>query len=322
MQSKSVLIIGGAGYIGSHVNKLLCQEGFHTVVFDNLSRGKRQAVKMEDFVYGDLANRSDIASVFHSFQFDAVIHFAASTDVGESHRNPSLYYENNVGNTLNLLNASIANQVKAFVFSSSAAIFGLPQTATIAENHPCLPISPYGRTKLMVETILADYDEAYGLKSCCLRYFNACGNDPEGIIPSFCDIQKNLIPLIFKSLKTGQTFTIYGDDYPTHDGTCIRDYIHVADLAMAHLQGLKKILSDNHSSLYNLGNSNGYSVKEVLAAVEKVTGLKVKTAIGPRRPGDPPTLLANAEKAKRELSWIPKYPDLESMIWDSWKAYI
>ena len=320
MQPKSVLIVGGAGYIGSHVNKLLCQRGYHTVVFDNLSRGNRQAVT-SDFFYGDLDNRQDLANLFQTYQFDAIVHFAALTDVGESQSRPALYYKNNVTNTLNLLDAALANKVETIVFSSSAAIFGLPQTETFAEDHPTLPINPYGRSKLMVESILADYDNAYGLKSCCLRYFNACGTDPEGGIPSFCDKQKNLIPLIFQSLKTGNKLTIYGEDYPTSDGTCIRDYIHVTDLAEAHLLCLEKLWADRTSSNYNLGNGRGYSVKEVLAVVEKISNQKIKIVSGERRPGDPPTLLANADKARRELNWTPRYQNLETMISHSWKAY-
>jgi UDP-glucose 4-epimerase len=321
MQSKTVLIVGGAGYVGSHVNKLLGQKGYRTVVFDNLSRGNRWAVVSGDFVQGDLDNRTELAELFLSYEFDAIMHFAALTDVGESTTRPARYYKNNVVNTINLLDAAIANNIKTLVFSSSAAIFGLPHTNTIAENHPCLPINPYGRSKLMVEEILSDYDAAYGLKSSCLRYFNACGSDPENHIPSFCDLQKNLIPLIFQSIKTGKPLTIYGDDYPTPDGTCVRDYIHVQDLAVAHLLCLEKLLADKTSSRYNLGNGRGYSVNEVLAAVEKVTDRQIKAVKGPRRPGDPPTLLANSEKAASELQWKPQYHSLESMISHAWKSY-
>jgi len=324
MQSKisgNVLIVGGAGYVGSHVNQLLCQKGYQTVIFDNLSRGSKENVVGGEFVQGDLGNIEELNDLFKKYSFDAIIHFAALTDVGESFKSPSAYYQENVVNSLNLINKAVENKVKAFVFSSSAAIFGLPTTQTIAEDHPCQPINPYGQTKLIVETILSDYDSAYGLKSCCLRYFNAAGNDPTGKIHSLFSRQKNLIPLIFQSLRENTPLTIYGTDYPTKDGSCIRDYIHVADLAEAHFQGLNKILSENASCHYNLGNGQGYSVKEVIDAVEKTTGLKINVIKGPRRPGDPPVLVANSEKAKHELGWTPKYPDLETIIAHAWKAF-
>lgn len=319
--SKTILIVGGAGYVGSHVNKLLCEKGYQTVVFDNLSRGSRKNVTNGEFFLGDIGNRHDLATVFEKTHFDAVMHFAALTDVGDSFKNPAQYYHNNVANTLNLLEYVVAHHIKTFVFSSSAAIFGLPLTETIGEDHPCNPINPYGRTKLIVEMVLEDFDKAYGLKSCCLRYFNACGNDPEGKIHSLFSIQKNLIPLIFQSLHKETALTLFGTDYPTPDGTCIRDYIHVSDLAEAHLLGLEKLLQDNKSSSYNLGNGHGYSVKEVLAATEKISGKRVKTINGVRRPGDPPILLANAQKAKLELGWTPNYADLENMISSAWKSF-
>lgn len=320
MQPKLVLIAGGAGYVGSHVNKLLCEKGYQTVVFDNLRRGSKKNIIAGKFVQGDTGNLQDLKELFDKHHFDAIMHFAALTDVGESFTSPDSYYQENVVNSINLLNLAVKHKVKAFVFSSSAAIFGLPQTETIAENHPCLPISPYGKSKLMVESILSDYDSAYQVKSCCLRYFNASGNDPEGIIHSLFDQQKNLIPLIFQSLKNKTPLTIYGTDYPTKDGTCIRDYIHVADLAEAHLRGLEKVLAENKSCQYNLGNGKGYSVKEVIETVEKITGLKVNVINGPKRQGDPAMLVANWEKALHELGWMPKYPDLETMIGHAWKV--
>lgn len=323
MQSKRkaiVLVVGGAGYIGSHVNQLLYQRGYFTVVFDNLSRGILSNVVGGDFILGDIGNQNDLAKLFSTYQFDAVMHFAGLTDVGESFIAPEKYYRENVVYALQLLNAAMQNGVKAFVFSSSAAIFGLPHSELIDESHPRDPISPYGNTKLMFERILSDYDTAHGIKSCCLRYFNAAGNDPELKIKSSFALQKNLIPLIFQSLQKHSPLTIYGTDYPTVDGTCIRDYIHVADLAEAHLKGLEKIFTDGKSCSYNLGNGRGYSVKEVLKTIETVSGLKVIANEGPRRPGDPPFLLADSNKAHKELGWAPRYPDLETMIRHAWNT--
>jgi len=321
MTKKTILVVGGAGYIGSQVNKLLNQRGYHTVVFDNLSRGNKNAVIAGDFALGDMANLADLENVFHSYKIHAVMHFAAFTDVGESFIHPSRYYQNNVVNTLNLLNTMLQHHVKYFIFSSSAAIFGLPQEKSINEEHPTLPINPYGHTKLMVETILKDFDHAYGLKSCCLRYFNAAGGDPEGAIKSFKRKETNLIPLVLRSLQDPNgKITIYGIDYPTIDGTCIRDYIHVYDLSEAHITGMEKLLAGTPSSFYNLGNGNGYSVREVIQAAEKVTGLPVNVVEGDRRPGDPSVLVANAQKAHKELNWKPKYPDLEKMIQHAWQA--
>ncbi len=316
-KKKKILVVGGAGYIGSYVNKRLHQLGYETVIYDNLSRGNRKNVLYGTFVEGDLANSLSLTKLFESYSFDGIMHFAAFTDVGESVRNPAVYYQNNVLNTLNLLNAAIEYRIKAFVFSSSAAVYGMPraQTSLINEDHPCHPINPYGRTKLFVEEILKDFDAAYGLKSCCLRYFNAAGADPEGEIKWQERKENNLIPLLLKSLKNPtQKVTLFGKDYPTSDGSCIRDYIHVYDLAEAHIKGLEQLFATNSSSVYNLGNGRGFSVYEVIQAVEKVTGTSLQIIEGPRRPGDPPILVANAEKARRELEWHPRYPGIETMI--------
>lgn len=321
MTKKNILIVGGAGYIGSHVNKVLHDRGFNTVVFDNLSRGNKNAVIAGDFIEGDMANMTDLQKVFGNFSFDAVMHFAALTDVGESIHQPSMYYQNNVVNTLNLLNSMIQHKVKYFIFSSSAAIFGMPQSKTIKEDHPCNPINPYGQTKLMVEHILKDFDQAYGLKSCSLRYFNAAGGDPDGVIKYTKRKENNLIPLVLNSLKSDNgKVTIFGNDYPTNDGTCIRDYIHVYDLADAHIKGMDKLFTGGASSFYNLGNGQGYSVKDVLKAAEEVTGKKVHAIEGSRRAGDPPVLVADAKKAHQELNWDPKYPKLETIISHAWNA--
>lgn len=320
-----VLVVGGAGFIGSNVNKILHEAGYYTIVFDNLSRGSREAVICGEFFFGDMANPADLKRVFSTYSIDAVMHFAAFTDVGESVINPSVYYRNNVVNTLNLLDAMVEFGVKQFIFSSSAAIFGLPQHKYIKESHPCAPINPYGETKLIVEKILRDYAHAYGLKSCCLRYFNAAGGDPDNKVRNFRKKENNLIPIALRSLLDPNGFlTIFGTDYPTTDGTCIRDYIHVYDLAQAHISAMEQLFESPPGQCYhyNLGNGNGFSVLEVINAVEKVTGRHLSVIKGGRREGDPPILLADSQKAFLELSWVPKYPQLEPMIEHAWNAMI
>jgi len=321
MYNKTILVTGGAGYIGSHVNQMLNQTGYKTIVLDNLTRGNGQAVTAGTFIEGSLSDEKLLSHIFTSSKIDAVMHFAAFIDVGESIVNPGKYYENNVSETLALLEAMQKHLVKYFIFSSTAAIFGLPQEKTISENHPKCPINPYGKSKLMVETILSDFDLAYQMRSCSLRYFNAAGGDPEGLIKSYEKKESNLIPLILKSLKnSSQVITIYGTDYETKDGTCIRDYIHVHDLASAHILSMEKLFECEKSMQYNLGNGNGFSVRDVILAAEQVTGLKVNVREGKRRAGDPPILVANAKKAQKELGWHPKYQKLEQMIAHAWKA--
>jgi UDP-glucose 4-epimerase len=248
------------------------------------------------------------------------MHFAAFIDVGESVREPAKYYENNVIKTLNLLNIMLKYQVKTLIFSSSAAIFGYPQANHIVESHACHPINPYGETKWMVEKILHDFDRAYGLKSCCFRYFNAAGGDPTGHIKNYQTQVTNLIPLALQSIKCKRPLTIFGTDYPTLDGTCIRDYIHIHDLGTAHLLGMERLFTGSSSLAYNLGNGQGYSVKEVIRAVETVTNQPLIVQEGKRRPGDPPILLADASLARHDLGWQPIYTDLETMIEHAWKA--
>lgn len=321
MTQKKILIVGGAGYIGSHVNKMLHQHNYDTIVFDNLSLGSREAVKQGTFIQGDMANVEELEAVFSTHKIDAVMHFAALTDIGESMAEPGKYYVNNVSNTLNLLNCMRKHRVKIFIFSSTAAIFGIPQEPLLSEKHPCQPINPYGTSKLMVEKILQDFDQAFGIKSCSLRYFNAAGGDPEGEIGYYKKKESNLIPLILKSLRNNGSITVFGTDYPTPDGTCIRDYIHVNDLGSAHILAMEKLMSGSPSLEYNLGNSQGFSVREVIKAVEKATGEQVNVIEGQRRPGDPPILVADSQKARRELGWKPQYPHLEEMITHAWKVY-
>lgn len=321
MNTKNILIVGGAGFIGSQVNKMLHQKGWNTIVFDNLSLGSREAVTCGTFIQGDMANTQDLKDLFSKYKFDAVMHFAALIDVGESCVQPGKYYANNVVNTLNLLEAMREHSVRHFIFSSSAAIYGLPIQDRITESHPCNPINPYGETKLMVEKILRDYGKAYGITSCCLRYFNAAGGDPEGEIKNFKKKESNLIPILLKSLKQKEgALSIFGTDYPTPDGTCIRDYIHVYDLGMAHITALEHLLSGAPSSFYNLGNGSGFSVQQVIQTAELVTGLKARIIIAPRRPGDSPILVADSSKARKELHWQPRYFRLEDMITHAWNA--
>jgi UDP-glucose 4-epimerase len=322
--NSSILVVGGAGFIGLHVNKMLHDIGYKTIIFDNFSQSEHKAAAGYPFFEGSIECKEDLDQVFSQYSIGAVMHFAALTDVGESVREPQKYYKHNVAYTLNLLEAMHKHGIKKLVFSSSAAIFGLPVSAKINESHPCLPINPYGKSKLMVETILEDYDKAYGLKSSCLRYFNAAGGDPEGKIKNYKIKDTNLIPIVLRNLlkpeKARGPITIFGTDYPTKDGTCIRDYIHVNDLAAAHILALEKMERENRSSHYNLGNGNGFSVREVINSIERVTGKKVNEIEGDRRMGDPAVLVADAEKAKQELGWIPRYKELDVMVEHAWKA--
>ncbi|MBA3816866.1 MAG: UDP-glucose 4-epimerase GalE [Parachlamydiaceae bacterium] len=322
--NSSILVVGGAGFIGLHVNKMLNAHGYNTVIFDDLSQGNRQAIKWGIFSEGSLNYKENIEKVFSENSIQAVMHFAALTDVGESVNDPAKYYTQNVVNTLNLLEVMRLHEVKTIVFSSSAAIFGIPHSPHIDETHACVPINPYGKSKLIIETILSDYDVAYGLKSSSLRYFNAAGGDPDGEIKNYKHKENNLIPIILRSLLNSKSspVTIFGTDYPTADGTCIRDYIHVNDLASAHILAMEYLLKENHSSHYNLGNGNGFSVWEVINSVERVTGKKVNVIEGARRPGDPPILVADSQKAMRELGWYGKYTELDTMVAHAWKALL
>lgn len=319
MPSKKILVTGGAGFIGSLVNKMLHQAGFDTTVIDNLSYGSKKAIVCGCFYEGDIGSPIFLDSLFQKERFDAVIHFAALTNVGESVTNPLLYYRNNVAHTLTLLEKMLTYNVKKLIFSSSAAVYGFPQAPLIEETHPILPINPYGESKWMVEKILADLDLAYQLKSISLRYFNAAGGDPEGKIK----VEKtpnNLIPIALNKLTYNQPFSLFGTDYSTPDGTCIRDYIHTADLGSAHILALEKLLQGASSNVYNLGNGSGYSVKEVLNTIEEITGQKLSIQVEPRRKGDPPYLVADATKALNELDWRPEFTNLKQMVADAWKS--
>jgi UDP-glucose 4-epimerase len=316
-----VLVVGGAGYIGSHMVKLLNQEGYSTIVLDNLSTGNRKAVTTGIFIEGSLEDGPLLNELFDTYPINAVMHFAGSISVNESMGDPGLYYRNNVVNTLNLLDSMKRHAVNKIIFSSTASIFGNPLEVPIKETQPCAPLNPYGASKWMVERILQDFDQAHGIRYCCLRYFNVSGGDPSGELKNYKSNETHLIPLALQSLKDPQAVVkVFGTDYPTPDGTCIRDYIHVMDVCAAHLLALKKLQTGTGSSCYNLGNGRGFSVLEVLTAIEKVTGQKLNILKGPRREGDPPCSIADSCKAKNELGWTPQYSSLETIIEHAWKA--
>lgn len=315
-----VLITGGAGYIGSHTAKLLAQCGFEPVVLDNLSVGQERAVKWGPFVKGDVGNIAMLHEVIRRYQVQAVIHFAASAYVGESVTNPRKYFHNNVSNTLKLLDAQIDSGVKFIVFSSTCATYGNPETIPISEDHPQKPVNPYGESKLFVERALHWYSQAYGLKWVSLRYFNAAGADLEGEIGEHHDPETHLIPLAIQSaLDPRQTVCVYGTDYATPDGTAVRDYLHVMDLAEAHVLALRYLFDGRENTAINLGTGKGHSVRQVIAEVECVGGTRIATCDAPRRAGDPPVLVAAATKATRLLGWHPRYSQLTTIIQTAWK---
>lgn len=315
-----ILIVGGAGYIGSHMVKMLLEHGHRVIVYDNLSSGYRDAVLGGTFIKGDLADKDKLDDVFARLMPEAVMHFASHIQVGESMLYPSKYYLNNFTNTLNLLDTMVKYQVRHFIFSSTAAIFGEPEYAPIDEMHPKNPVNPYGRSKLMVEQVLADYDRAYGLKSVCLRYFNAAGADPEGMLGERHEPETHLIPLVLQAVSGKRAnIQVFGRDYDTPDGTCIRDYVHVVDLCAAHLLALSKLMATGVSCQYNLGNGTGFSVQEVINAAEYVTDTVVNVVEGSRRAGDPAILVADATLARSELGWTPQYTDLEEIIAHAWQ---
>ncbi|MDG1073789.1 MAG: UDP-glucose 4-epimerase GalE [Methylophilaceae bacterium] len=315
-----VLVVGGAGYIGSHMVKMLLSEGHEVLTFDNLSSGHRDAVLGGAFVHGDLADVSTLDFTFSSYQPDAVLHFASFIQVGESINRPDLYYRNNVTNTLNVLDAMVKHGIKRFIFSSTAAIFGEPDYVPIDEQHRTSPLNPYGQSKLMIEKILQDYDKAFGLKSICLRYFNAAGADPDGQLGERHDPETHLIPLILQAVSGRRAnINVFGRDYCTPDGTCVRDYIHVVDLCSAHLLALDYLVKKGKSNRFNLGNGAGFSVQEVIRAVERVTGKVVKVVDGPRREGDPASLVADATKARHTLGWTPSFTQLDTIVAHAWQ---
>ena len=320
MKKKNILVVGGAGYIGSHMVKDLLRTGYEVVIMDNLSTGHRELLPGGIFFEGDLGDGKFLDRIFSEYQISAVMHFAAFSLVGDSMQDPLSYYRNNIAGTIELLAAMVRHNVKCFIFSSSAAVYGEPVEIPIKEDHPCNPTNPYGATKVAVEKLLNDCDYAYGLKSVSLRYFNAAGADESGEIGELHEPETHLIPLVLK-VASGEkkNIKIFGTDYPTYDGTCIRDYIHVNDLAQAHLLALEALLSGKESSVYNLGNSKGYSVREVIELSEKITEKTIRTVEVERRPGDPAELIAGSDKIREELGWKPGYEDLETIITTAWK---
>jgi UDP-glucose-4-epimerase GalE len=316
---RTVLVTGGAGYIGSHAAKALDRAGYGVVVYDNLAAGHRGAVKYGEFVQGDILDVAAVREALRRHDVFAVMHFAAFLDVGESVRDPIKYYRNNVTGALSVLEAMVAESVGHFVFSSTCATYGEPIETPITEAHPQKPINSYGETKLAVERALPHFERAYGLRSVAMRYFNASGADPDGEIGEDHSPEIHLIPRAIEAATGGPGLTVFGDDYPTPDGTCLRDYVHVSDLAAAHVLALQAIVETGTSGgAYNLGTGRPHSVREVIDTVERVTGRPVPWTLGPRRPGDPAVLYAAAHKAQSELHWTPSYPDLETIVRHAW----
>ena len=314
-----VLVTGGAGYIGSHTVRRLLDAGHEVVVYDNLSRGHREAVAGVPLVEGDIRDGELLRSTLARYGCRSILHFAALSLVGESARDPQAYYLNNVGGGLTLLQAALHCGVPYFVFSSSAAVYGEPYEMPIREDFPLEPVNPYGETKMVLEKALASYSRAYNFRAISLRYFNAAGASSAGDIGEDHDPETHLIPLVLRAIMTGEELTVFSDDYPTPDGTAVRDYIHVDDLAAAHVLALEALEQGSPTAAYNLGSGRGYSVLEVIKAAEKVTGQKVPYRVGPRRPGDPAVLVASAEKAMVELGWRPRYTELEDIIATAWQ---
>jgi len=315
----TLLVTGGAGYIGSHAVQEAIHFGFRPVIYDNFSMGHSWAARSNEVVKGELADRTKLLKTFKSVKPVAVMHFASHTSVGESVANPQKYYQDNLVNAMNLFSVMLEQKVGYFILSSTAATYGDPVKVPMPENHPQKPVNPYGDSKWMLERILRWYDQAYGLKSTFLRYFNAAGADAGGKLGEVHEPESHLIPLVLDAaLGRRKSITIFGDDYPTPDGTCIRDYIHVTDLARAHFLALRGMMKTNKSDFFNLGTGRGYSVRQIIQTAEKVTGLLIPVQLGKRRAGDPPRLVAQASKARRILKWVPKHSSLENILKTAW----
>ncbi len=315
-----ILVVGGAGYIGSHMVRYLLDHDHRVTVYDNLSTGHRDAVGSAQLVEADLSDFGAIEQTLSVNSYDGVMHFASFIQVGESVVDPAKYYQNNVTNTQNLMDAMVATDTNHLVFSSTAAIFGDPEYIPIDEAHPKAPINPYGRSKWMVEQMLDDYDRAYGLRSARLRYFNAAGAHPSGALGERHDPETHLIPLILQAASgQRQGIKIFGRDYTTEDGTCVRDYIHICDLAAAHDLALNRLIATGQTACYNLGNGQGFSVKEVIDIAKKVSGVDFEVTDADRREGDPATLVADSTRAHRELGWTPEFSDLTTIIEHAWR---
>jgi UDP-glucose 4-epimerase len=315
-----ILVTGGAGYIGSHMVKLLGEKGRDSITFDNLSRGHREMVTSGKFIEGDLSDKDLLVDIFRGYDVRAVFHFAADSLVGESEEDPRRYYRNNVANGIHLLDAMLEAGVKRIVFSSSAAVYGEPVRIPMDEDHPAAPVNVYGTTKLIMENMMKKYEAVYGLRFASLRYFNAAGADPDGLIGEDHDPETHLIPLVLDAaLGRRKEITVFGHDYDTPDGTCIRDYIHVTDLAEAHIIALSHLEKERGSAIYNLGNGRGFSVLDVIKAAERVTGRTIPVRVGERRKGDPARLVASSERITRDWGWKPRYADLDVIVETAWK---
>jgi len=315
---RRILVTGGAGYIGAHTVRLLLERACDVAVVDNLSKGRRHNVPPEILHELDLSDGAALADLMRRKRIDAVVHFAAFAEVGESMREPARYFRNNVAGSLSLLGAMVDAGVKHIVFSSTAAVYGTPQSSPIREDFPIQPVNPYGESKAMVETMLRWFDAIHRLTSVTLRYFNAAGADPQGRLGEEHDPESHLIPLVLRAVATGRPVTVFGNDYATPDGSCIRDYIHVNDLAQAHILALEHLIAGGASDRFNVGTGAGHSVLEVIGAAEAVTGQKVPYSVGPRRPGDPPALVAAPDKLRATLGWKPQYADLRTIVEHAW----
>jgi UDP-glucose 4-epimerase len=317
--TQTILVCGGAGYIGAHMCEQLAERGYRVVVFDNLAGGHREAVRWGDLIVGDLLDPRAIDAAFDAHRIDAVMHFAGKIVVGESTLDPATYYENNVTGTLNLLQSMLRHGSPPLVFSSTAAVYGDPLHTPIDEEHPCVPVNPYGCSKWIIERVLADFRRAYSLRSVSLRYFNAAGASPSGLIGETHDPETHLIPNVLQACVAGLPVDVFGNDYPTSDGTCVRDYVHVADLCRAHLGALEYLTAGGENEAINLGSQRGFSVLEVVAAAERICGRTIARRVAARREGDPPILVASAQKARETLGWIPVESGLESIIGSAWR---
>ncbi len=319
----NILVTGGAGYIGSHTVRELVKSGHQVLAYDNLTKGHRAAVHGVGLAQGDTGDSAMLKKLFYEYKIEAVMHFAASSLVCESVRRPTEYYHNNVVKGLALLDAMVESEVKLLVFSSTAAVYGEPVEVPIPEDHPCLPTNPYGSTKLAIEGAMRWYGQAYGLRYASLRYFNAAGAHPAGDMGEDHDPETHLVPLVLKAaLGLLPGLEVFGTDYPTPDGTCVRDYIHVSDLAVAHVLALEALASGAPSDVFNLGNGSGYSVLEVIRAAEEVTGRHVPVHYGARRPGDPASLVAGSEKIRAALGWKPRFAGLRDIVESAWRWHL
>jgi UDP-glucose 4-epimerase len=323
MSKLNILVVGGCGYIGTHMVKALLEAGHHPITLDNLSTGHRELLPGGDFIEGSIEDTALLEDIFAPGHIDVVMHFAAFIEVGESVLDPLKYYRNNFSATTNLLGVIKRHDVKRFIFSSSAAVYGEPDYTPIDEDHPLNPASPYGETKLWVEKMLAACDTAHGIKSICLRYFNAAGADESGTIGEWHGTESHLIPLVLEVARGARAhIKIFGTDYPTPDGTCIRDYIHVNDLVSAHLLAVEALMDGADSRVYNLGNSRGLSVREVIETARRVSGRPIHVVESRRRPGDPAILVAGSSRIKSELNWQPRFENLEDIMQTAWNWHI